>query len=189
MKKEQLEALIDGLKKSLSKEDMQNLMAAIVQEQADEKQWAEGRTNFSDGPNMYVGDEWIANDTGIYHDDGKHAPINISGTPVLITASVVSLEKENIRYQLAYKDEDSGKWEYAIEEAETLISPRKVVSLANLGISLSGRTAGLMCDYFKSIIDESRKNGAMKCIIASSKLGWQLQRVCVRWRERFSLYY
>lgn len=172
MKKEQLEALIDGLKKSLSKEDMQNLMAAIIQEQADEKQGDEGRTNFSDGPNMYVGGEWIANDTGIYYDDGKHAPINISGTPVLITASVVSLEKESIRYQLAYKDEDSGEWEYAIEAAETLLSPRKVVSLANLGISLSGRTAGLMCDYFKSIIDESRKKGAMKCIVASSKLGW-----------------
>ena len=180
MEKKQLSALLDGLKKSLSNEDMQNLLAAIVQEQTEkkenEKQGEEGRTNFSDGPNMYVGDAWIANDTGIYYDDGKHTPINISGTPVLITASVASLDEKRKRYQMAYKDEDSGKWEYAIEEAETLISPRKVIELANLGISLSGRTAGLMCDYFKSIIDESRKNGAMKCIIASSKLGWHKGR-------------
>ena len=173
MKKEQLEALIDGLKKSLSKEDMQNLMAAIIQEQAEEKQWEKGRTNFSDGPNMYVGDEWIANDTGIYYDDGKHAPIKISGTPVLITASVVSLEKENIRYQLAYKDKKySGKWKYRICEAGTLLNPRKVINLVDLGINFSGRKAGLMCDYFKSILDESEKRAPMKHIIASSKLGW-----------------
>ena len=180
MEKKQLSALLDGLKKSLSNEDIQNLLAAIVQEQTEkkenEKQGEEGRTNFSDGPNMYVGDAWIANDTGIYYNDGKHAPINISGTPVLITASVASLDEKRKRYQMAYKDEDSGKWEYVIEEAETLTSPRKVIELANLGISLSGRTAGVMCDYFKSIIDESRKNGAMKCIIASSKLGWHKGR-------------
>lgn len=48
MEKKQLGALLDGLKKSLSKEDMQNLLAAIVQEQTekkeDEKQGEEGRT-------------------------------------------------------------------------------------------------------------------------------------------------
>lgn len=180
MRKEQVKGIIEGLQQNFTQDELNSIVEMLSKANLPAKnepasggeQLIVGMTNFTDGPNVYIGDEWLADDTGIYYSDGKHAPVNVSTTPMAITARVLSIDGRGTRYQLEYKDEELGKWMRSIVEAEALINPHKVMGLSSLSINFSGKTAGALCEYFKSCIGENRYRHSLKCITASSKLGW-----------------
>lgn len=176
MEKEKLAGMVQALKRAnITPDDFKALMQMMgimpaEKEEKEKQQLIDGMTNFTGIRNMYIEKEWIADDTGIYFNDGKHGPVRITDTPLLISARVETIETGYIRYQLAARPD--GAWKYFIEDGDTLTTTKNIGALKKYGINFPSQTANALCSYISSCITANKAKGTLKTITATSKLGW-----------------
>lgn len=179
MNTKQIEGFMDGLKRAgFSPDDMACLasmiaknVGALKEKEKESTQLIDGMTNFSGITNMYIGKEWMADDSGIYYTGEKGKTIRVCDTPVLVSAIINSIDTGKKRYQLSYKDDDE-IWKTITTDGETLLNSRNVMSLANGYLTISSDTARAVSAYFRSCITESKNRHALKTVMASGQFGW-----------------
>lgn len=128
-------------------------------------------TNFSGSPyNRMQCRNWIATDEGIFiRNPNPGAPdIQACYHPILPVERLKNLETGKEQIKLAYKR--NGSWKELIVPKGIVTSQSKIVSLSELGISVTSENAKYLVKYLADV--ENLNDDYIDIQYSSSKLGW-----------------
>lgn len=128
-------------------------------------------TNFSDSPyDRMQCRNWIATDEGIFiRNPNPGAPdIQACYHPILPVERLKNLETGKEQIKLAYKR--NGSWKELIVPKGIVTSQSKIVSLSELGISVTSENAKYLVKYLADV--ENLNDDYIDIQYSSSKLGW-----------------
>lgn len=128
-------------------------------------------TNFSDSPyDRMQCRNWIATDEGVFiRNPNPGAPdIQACYHPILPVERLKNLETGKEQIKLAYKR--NGTWKELIVPKGIITSNNKIVSLSELGISVTSENAKYLVKYLADV--ENLNDDYINIQYSSSKLGW-----------------
>lgn len=128
-------------------------------------------TNFSDSPyDRMQCRNWIATDEGIFiRNPNPGAPdIQACYHPILPVERLKNLETGKEQIKLAYKR--NGSWKELIVPKGIITSQSRIVSLSELGISVTSENAKYLVKYLADV--ENLNDDYIDIQYSSSKLGW-----------------
>ena len=109
-------------------------------------------------------------DSGIYRFDAKtDLPILCCKTPILITRRLQSSSNGNEKVEIAFKRD--GRWRTAIFPRSTIFQARSVVSLSDLGCTITSENAKQVVKYLTEL--ESENMDVIEKETTTSLFGWQ----------------
>ena len=135
-------------------------------------------TNLPEGcQQMYVGDEWIANDDGVkkFEESGKTIKeVEACMYPILVSKLYRPLDNmasgATRRVEVHFGSEEG--WQKATVEREVISNVNKIISLSNMGAGITSDNARQCVNFMASMMKESSKRGALKIVNTLNKLGW-----------------
>ena len=128
-------------------------------------------TNFTDSPyDRMQCKNWIATDEGVFiRNPNPGAPdIQACYHPILPVERLKNLETGKEQIKLAYKR--NGSWKEIIIPKGIITSQNKIVSLSELGISVTSENAKYLVKYLADV--ENLNDDYINIQYSSSKLGW-----------------
>lgn len=128
-------------------------------------------TNFSDSPyDRMQCRNWIATDEGVFiRNPNPGAPdIQACYHPILPVERLKNLETGKEQIKIAYKR--NGTWKELIVPKGIITSNNKIVSLSELGISVTSENAKYLVKYLADV--ENLNDDYIDIQYSSSKLGW-----------------
>lgn len=113
-----------------------------------------------------VGD-WEADDMGVRRGTGNFEEVACPH-PIAITERIVNIDTGLEKLRLEWSK--GKRWRSIIVPRNTLASPREIVKLADTGITVNGRTAPYLCDFFMDI--ETLNYDKLPERKSVTRLGW-----------------
>ncbi len=131
----------------------------------------------ADVQNMYVSDEWIADDDGVrkFEESGKTVKeVEACMYPILVSKLYRPLDNAasgaTRRVEVHFGSEEG--WQKATVEREVISNVNKIISLSNMGAGITSDNARQCVNFMASMMKESSKRGALKIVNTLNKLGW-----------------
>ena len=131
----------------------------------------------ADIQNMYVSDEWIADDDGVrkFEESGKTVKeVEACMYPILVSKLYRPLDNAasgaTRRVEVHFGSEEG--WQKATVEREVISNVNKIISLSNMGAGITSDNARQCVNFMASMMKESSKRGALKIVNTLNKLGW-----------------
>lgn len=131
----------------------------------------------ADVQNMYVSDEWIADDDGVrkFEESGKTVKeVEACMYPILVSKLYRPLDNAasgaTRRVEVHFGSEEG--WQKATVEREVISNANKIISLSNMGAGVTSDNARQCVNFMASMMKESSKRGALKIVNTLNKLGW-----------------
>lgn len=97
--------------------------------------------------------------------------IHVSHTPLVVLRRLKVAATDTFNYEIAYCDY-KGDWHRKIVDASTLFDSKKILSLADVGISVTSNGAKFMCDYFDSLIHTPENAATIPTLRLFQHGGW-----------------
>lgn len=131
----------------------------------------------ADVQNMYVSDEWIADDDGVrkFEESGKTVKeVEACMYPILVSKLYRPLYNAasgaTRRVEVHFGSEEG--WQKATVEREVISNVNKIISLSNMGAGITSDNARQCVNFMASMMKESSKRGSLKIVNTLNKLGW-----------------
>lgn len=131
----------------------------------------------ADVQNMYVSDEWIADDDGVrkFEESGKTVKeVEACMYPILVSKLYRPLDNAasgaTRRVEVHFGSEEG--WQKATVEREVISNVNKIISLSNMGAGITSDNARQCVNFMASMMKESSKRGSLKIVNTLNKLGW-----------------
>lgn len=131
----------------------------------------------ADVQNMYVSDEWIADDDGVrkFEESGKTVKeVEACMYPILVSKLYRPLDNAasgaTRRVEVHFGSEEG--WQKATVEREAISNVNKIISLSNMGAGITSDNARQCVNFMASMMKESSKRGSLKIVNTLNKLGW-----------------
>lgn len=170
-------------KKEKEEEDKKREAAeADLRRQEEQTRRAAGhKTEYTNLPKdcqqMYVGEEWIANDDGVkkFEESGKTIKeVEACMYPILVSKLYRPLDNmasgATRRVEVHFGSEEG--WQKATVEREVISNVNKIISLSNMGAGITSDNARQCVNFMASMMKESSRRGALKIVNTLNKLGW-----------------
>lgn len=110
------------------------------------------------------------NKKGLYFFKNSES-INFSHTPLVVVKRLKVASTDSFNYEIAYCD-FKGDWHRKIVDATTLFDAKKILSLADVGISVTSNGAKFMCNYFDSLIHTPENAATIPTLRLFQHGGW-----------------
>lgn len=104
-----------------------------------------------------------------FHKDSGF--INFSHTPLVVVKRLKVAVTNSFNYEIAFFDY-KGVWNHKIVDATTLFDSKKILSLADAGISVTSNGAKFMCNYFDSLIHNPENATTIPTLRLFQHGGW-----------------
>lgn len=167
--------------KEEQEKELERLMREREKEEKERAKKAGKMTNYTKLPanvqNMYVSDEWIADDDGVrkFEENGKTTKeVEACMYPILVSKLYRPLDNAasgaTRRVEIHFGSEEG--WQKATVEREVISNANKIISLSNMGAGITSDNARQCVNFMASMMKESSKRGALKIVNTLNKLGW-----------------
>lgn len=167
--------------KEEQEKELERLMREREKEEKEKAKKAGRMTNYTKLPanvqNMYVSDEWIADDDGVrkFEESGKTTKeVEACMYPILVSKLYRPLDNAasgaTRRVEVHFGSEEG--WQKATVEREVISNANKIISLSNMGAGITSDNARQCVNFMASMMKESSKRGALKIVNTLNKLGW-----------------
>lgn len=126
--------------------------------------------------NMYIGEEWTADDDGVrkLEQHGKTIKmVEACMYPIMVTKLYRPLDnagEATRKVELRFRSEEG--WQKATVEREKISNANKAVALSNMGAGITSENARQFTNFMSSMMKESSKHGALKIVNTLNQLGW-----------------
>lgn len=155
--------------------------AALRRKEEQARRAAGHQTRYTNLPagcqQMYVGDEWIANDDGVkrFEESGKTIKeVGACNYPIMVNKIYRPLDNEasgaTRRVEVHFKNEEG--WQKATVDREVISNANKIISLSRMGAGITTDNARQCVNFMASMLKESSKRGTLKIVNTLNKLGW-----------------
>ena len=115
---------------------------------------------------------WRITSDGVVIDEvvdkhtGETEPVLLTSTPILPVRVMVNADTGVHKMELTFRKHNSRRT--IIQECETIASRNKIVSLANVGVDVTTKTAGKLVDFLNNI----QQKNIIPEVTSVSHLGW-----------------
>ena len=167
--------------KEEQEKELERLMREREKEEKERAKKAGKMTNYTKLPadvqNMYISDEWIADDDGVrkFEESGKTTKeVEACMYPILVSKLYRPLDNAasgaTRRVEVHFGSEEG--WQKATVEREVISNANKIISLSNMGAGITSDNARQCVNFMASMMKESSRRGALKIVNTLNKLGW-----------------
>ena len=120
--------------------------------------------------NLRQPEGWIYSESGISHiDEKKPVPTMVCRTPIILTQRLKSIETGEEKIEVAFKRD--GKWQTAIFPRSTVFTSRSIITLADLGCTVTSENAKYVVRFLEAL--ESENIDVIEKAESTSTFGWQ----------------
>lgn len=113
---------------------------------------------------------WIYSEKGISMIDSKTMmPKAICRCPIIITQRLRAIDTQEEKVEIAFKRD--GRWKSAVFSRSTVFQSRNIVSLADMGCTITSENAKLIVSFLGAL--EAENFDLLETVDSTSTFGWQ----------------